>query len=128
VRKDEQLYAHFFLTTADSDHRDHLQIELSLPIFRVDKKNKSSESVVSAEQIPSPSIFFFIKRNLFFDTQTKSVVGYVFNTTFAGQMQRDQLESALEDEKTKWNASDSSNDFSLYIQARKLQLMKPSDD
>lgn len=56
------------------------------------------------------------------------MVGYVFNTTFAGQMQRDQLESALEDEKTKWNASDSSNDFSLYIQARKLQLMKPSDD
>jgi hypothetical protein len=94
VRKDEQLYAHFFLTTTDSDHRDHLQIELSLPIFRVDKKKKSSESVVSAEQIPSPSILFFLKkRNLFFDTQTKSVVGYVFNSTFVGhsrQMQEDQ--------------------------------------
>jgi hypothetical protein len=90
VRKDEQSYAHFFLTTTDSDHRDHLQIELSLPIFRVEKKNKSSESVVPAEQIPSPSIFFLIKRNLFFDTQTKSVVGYVFNSTFVGQMRKDQ--------------------------------------
>jgi hypothetical protein len=73
VRKDEQLYAHFFLTTTDSDHRDHLQIELSLPIFRVEKKNKSSESVVSAEQIPSPSILFLKKKETYFSIHRPKV-------------------------------------------------------
>jgi hypothetical protein len=58
------------------------------------KKKNPVKVLFLLNKFPLPaSFFFFKKRNLFFDTQTKSVVGYVFNSTFVGhsrQMQEDQ--------------------------------------